>query len=148
MKKIHGILKEEEKQRCNERKNEEGDSDNLRDEHQLRLHSPALVLAEESLCAARNRAGQVLRLAVLHQNGDNEEQCADEKNNTEYKFKSCHFIFPPIGCFSQCGLHFTIPQAKKQYIFEKYFRETFKQKVQKRFLFCIAIFPTMCYTNR
>ena len=92
MKKIHGILKEEEKQRCNECKNEEGDSDNLRDEHQLRLHSPALVLAEESLCAACDSAGKTCGLALLKKDENNNCDRKKKKDYTQYNLMYCHEV--------------------------------------------------------
>ena len=80
------------KQGCNECENEERDSDDLRDKHKLRLHSPALVLAEESLCAACDSAGKTGGLTLLKKDKNNNSDRKKNEDYAQYNLMYCHEV--------------------------------------------------------
>ena len=74
----------------------EHNRDDRRDLAEHLVDSSALVLAEKRLRAADDGAGELMRLAVLHQDRDDQEDRGDEKNDSEYDIHSVKK--PPKNC--------------------------------------------------
>ena len=73
---------------------DERNSGNLRRQSELALHGLRLVLAEESLGAASDRA-QAVAFARLEQNGNDEDQRSHNEQHGDNTVKDSHNLLPP-----------------------------------------------------